>query len=192
MEPITHLERAVAQATRLVAGVTDEQLTSPTPCAEWDVKTLLGHMLGGALMFTAGMNEGSVPQPVLQEIMSPDLVGADFRERFATEGARMVDAFRRPGATDQMVELPFGKMPGQAVQSIATLDAAIHSADLAQATGQAFDDTELAEASIELGRRNEAAMGGALRAPNVLGPEHPCDDDAPATTRLLAFAGRKV
>jgi uncharacterized protein (TIGR03086 family) len=78
------------------------------------------------------------------------------------------------------------------VQAIATVDATIHAADLAVATGQEFDDDELAEASLEAARRQEAAMGGAMRSPNVFGPEQPCADDAPATTRLLAFAGRKV
>jgi hypothetical protein len=79
-----------------------------------------------------------------------------------------------------------------AVFTLAAMDTAIHAADLATATGQSFDDAELAEATIELGRQAEQAMGGALRGPNVLGPEQPCADDAPATTRLLAFAGRKV
>lgn len=192
MEPITHMERAVAQATRIVDGVADDQLSLPTPCEEWNVKALLGHMLGGALMFGAAAREGSVPQPVMDEIMSPDLVGPDFRERLRTEGARMLDAFRDPEVAARTLELPFGTMPGAAVMSIATLDTTIHAADLAHATGQAFDDTELAAVSLDVMRRNEQRMGGAFRAPNVFGPEHPCADDAPAPTRLLAFAGRKV
>jgi uncharacterized protein (TIGR03086 family) len=192
MEPITQLERASAQARKLVDGVRDDQLTLPTPCEEWDVKALLAHLLGGALMFDAGARQGSVPQQLLEEIMSPDLVGPDFRERFAKASSDAVDAFRDPAVMGKMIELPFGTMPGQAVFTLAALDTAIHSADLATATGQSFDDAELAEASIELGRQAEQAMGGALRGPNVLGQEHPCPDDAPAVTRLLAFAGRKV
>ena len=192
MEPITHLERAVAQAARIVDGVSDDQLSQPTPCEAWDVRALLAHMLGGALMFGVAAREGAVPPAVMGEITSPDLIGADFRERLRTEAAHMVEAFRDPATAEKTLDLPFGKMPAPMVQAIATLDTAIHTADLAHATGQSFDDTELAEASLALGRRNEEMMGGALRAPNVFGPEHPCADDAPATTRLLAFAGRKV
>lgn len=192
MDPNTHMERAVAQAKKIVAGVRDDQLSAPTPCEEWDVKALLGHLLGGALMFEAAAREGSVPDSVMSEIMSPDLVGPDFRERVATAGDGMVDAFRDPSVAGKTLQLPFGTMPAPVVQSIATVDTAIHAADLAHATGQSYDDAELAEASLEVARRNEEMMGGAMRSPNVFGPEQPCHDDAPATTRLLAFAGRKV
>lgn len=192
MEPITHFERAAAQAQKLVTGVRDDQLGASTPCTEWDVKALIGHLLGGALMFDAAARTGSVPQPVMDEIMSPDLVGPDFRERFVAASNAVVDAFHDPSVMGKMLELPFGTMPGQAVFGIATLDTAIHAADLATATGQPYDDTELAEASIELGRQTEAAMGGVLRSPNVFGPEQPCGNDAAAVDRLLAFAGRTV
>jgi uncharacterized protein (TIGR03086 family) len=192
MDPNTHLERAVAQAKKIVAGVRDDQLTAPTPCSEWDVKALLAHLVGGALMSSAAAREGSVPQSVMQQVMSPDLVGDDFREKYSAAADEMLDAFRDPAVAGKMIELPFGTMPGQVVHSIFTLDTAIHAADLAHATGQSFDDAELAEASLEVGRRNEQMMGDALRSPNVFGPEQPCHDDAPATTRLLAFAGRKV
>jgi uncharacterized protein (TIGR03086 family) len=192
MEPITHLERAVAQAKTIVAGVRDDQLSAPTPCAEWDVKALLGHMLGGALLFEAAAREGSVPKSVMDEVTSPDLVGPDFRERMAAAADAMVAAFNAPGAIERTMELPFGAMPGHAVRTIATQDTAIHAADLAIATGQSFDDAELAEASLEVGRRQEAAAGGMMRSPTVFGPEQQCADDAPAHTRLLAFAGRKV
>lgn len=192
MERITHLERAVAQAKALVAGVRDDQLSAPTPCTEWDVKALLGHLLGGALIYGAAAREGKVPKGLLDEAMAPDVVGDDFRERLASAGDAMVEAFRRPGALEETMELPFGTLPGRAVLNLAAMDTTIHAADLAHATGQSFDDTGLAEATLELGRKAEAAPGSFLRAPNVLGPEHPCADDAPAATRLLAFAGRKV
>lgn len=192
MEPNTHLERAVAQAKTIVAGVRDDQLSAPTPCSEWDVKALLGHLLGGALMFEAAAREGSVPQSVMGEITSGELVGSDFRERMATAADAMVAAFAAPGAIDRDIELPFGTMPGGRVMAIATMDTAIHAADLAHATGQPFDDAELAEATLEIGRAADAAPGSFLRMPGVLGPEHPCADDAPADARLLAFAGRKV
>lgn len=190
MEPMTHLERAVAQATRIVEGVKDDQLGNPTPCEQWDVRALLAHILGGAIMFRAAATDGAVPPPVMEEITSADLIGADFRTRMRAEGAGVVEAFRT--VKHDTLELPFGTMPVPMVQAIATLDATIHAADLAHATGQAFDDDELAEASLEVGRRQEAAMGGMLRSPNVFGPEQPCADDAPAASRLLAFAGRKV
>lgn len=192
MDPNTHMARAVAQAKQIVAGVRDDQLSASTPCSEWDVKALLGHMLGGTLMADAAARHGSVPQAVMQEIMSPGLVGDDFRERYAAAADEMVAAFSDPAIAGKMIELPFGTMPGPVVLSIFTIDTAIHAADLAHSTGQSYDDAELAETSLEVARRNEEMMGGAMRSPNVFGPQQPCHDDAPATTRLLAFAGRRV
>ena len=192
MDPNTHLERAVAQAKKLVAGVRDDQLTAPTPCSEWDVKALLGHMLGGALMSGAAARDGSVPASLMGEMGRPDFVGSDFRERYASAAEDMVEALNDPTVAGKAIELPFGTMPGPVVHSIFTMDTTIHAADLAHATGQSFDDAELAEATVEMARAAEAAPGSFLRSPGVLGPEQPCHDDAPAAARLLAFAGRKV
>jgi uncharacterized protein (TIGR03086 family) len=192
MDPNTHLERAVAQAKKIVAGVRDDQLTAPTPCSEWDVKALLAHMLGGALMSGAGAREGSVPASMMGDMGRPDFVGADFRERYASAADEMVVALNDPSVAGKTIELPFGTMPGPVVHRIFTMDTTIHAADLAHATGQSFDDAELAEATVEMAREAEAAPGSFLRSPGVLGPEQPCHDDAPAATRLLAFAGRSV
>src|SRR5215207_9639280 len=43
--PLFH--RAADQAQRLIAGTTPDQLNGPTPCAEYDVRSLLGHMVTG-------------------------------------------------------------------------------------------------------------------------------------------------
>ena len=40
--------RSALEATReVVAGITDDQWTRPTPCAEWDVRALLNHVVAG-------------------------------------------------------------------------------------------------------------------------------------------------
>ncbi len=192
MEPIVLLQRTVDQAKRVVEGVRPDQLDRPTPCDDWDVRALLGHLVGGAVMFSVGADRGSVPEDVLATIMAPDLVGDDFPQRFAGAADDIVAAFSKPGVLGTTIELPFGTMPAPAVLTMATLDLAVHTADLAHATGQSFDDAELAEASIAVGRQTEAAMGEGFRGPRLFGAEQPAGDDAPAATRLLAFAGRKV
>lgn len=192
MDPTTQLQRTVDQAKRIVDGVRDDQLGGPTPCEEWDVRALLGHLVGGSEMFDAAVRQGSVPKEVLAEITAPGYIDADFRTKFATSADSIVAAFAEPGAKERMIELPFGTMPGAVVQNLITLDLVVHTADLAHATGQAFDDSELAEAAIALGRQSEASMGELFRAPNVFGPEQDAPADAPAPARLLAFAGRKV
>lgn len=39
--------RATAQAAELIGTVRPDQLDGPTPCTEYDVRTLLSHIVGG-------------------------------------------------------------------------------------------------------------------------------------------------
>jgi hypothetical protein len=46
--------------TALIAGLTPENREMPTPCDEWTVHDLIGHMCGGAHMI-AGALQGEAP-----------------------------------------------------------------------------------------------------------------------------------
>src|SRR5579864_8127956 len=47
MDLIEIHDRALDQTQMLVEGVETNQMTRPTPCREWDVRGLLGHMVVG-------------------------------------------------------------------------------------------------------------------------------------------------
>ena len=192
METRELLTRTVDQANQVMAGVQADQLAAATPCTDWDVRGLIGHLLGGALMFAAAGREGSVPADLLAEIGGPELVGDDFAERFRAASTDFLQVFSDPKAFEGMLALPFGTMPAPVVFNLAVTDLAVHTADLAKATGQTFADAELAEAMLGMLGAIEAGMGEMFRSPNVYGPQQPCDADAPAPERLLAFAGRAV
>jgi len=51
MDSIETFTRAVDQTGRIVAAVKPDQLGDPTPCADWDVRALLNHTIGGVYMF---------------------------------------------------------------------------------------------------------------------------------------------
>ena len=44
---LSDLERALYQAHNIVSGVSPSQFNEGTPCAKWNVKDLLNHMVGG-------------------------------------------------------------------------------------------------------------------------------------------------
>jgi Mycothiol maleylpyruvate isomerase N-terminal domain len=52
IDGITALQRAYDDLAAVVAPLTTDQLALPTNCPGWDVRTLLNHTLGTAVMFT--------------------------------------------------------------------------------------------------------------------------------------------
>ena len=44
-------ERALDETARLVGGVRPDQMDLPTPCSDWDVRTLIAHLVGGNVRF---------------------------------------------------------------------------------------------------------------------------------------------
>jgi uncharacterized protein (TIGR03086 family) len=180
------LERTLAQDGAIVARVRPEQATLPTPCASWDVRTLVNHLVHDVLQFTE-MAQGGRYEPGDADVIGDDWAGA-YRE--AASG--LLAAWRRPGALDRTVRLPFGEMPaGWSVgQQIA--DLAVHGWDVAKATGQPTDlDPEVGQLALDWGRENlKPQFRGDEASGQSFGPEVTVPDDAPLYDRLAAWFGR--
>ena len=100
-----------------------DQLDATTPCDEWDVRTLMNHMLDTQHYFlgSARGEDVSPPSPNPPELLSDDPV-ADFdRAR-----AETLSAFGGPGRHRE----------DRSALGIAFSDQLLHGWDLAQATGQ--------------------------------------------------------
>jgi uncharacterized protein (TIGR03086 family) len=187
MEQTEMFERAVAQMGRLVEGVSEADLDQQTPCAEWKVRDMLHHLVSGSEMFGVIVNDGSIADDALGGLMSRPLPD-DYKTAWREKSELAMDAFRQADG-DKVVVTPFGEMPASVVKDILTFDVATHACDLARTTGQNVDDAEVVDTALELGK---AMIGPDLRAPGLFDEAQPCDDGAPATERLLAFAGRKI
>jgi uncharacterized protein (TIGR03086 family) len=172
-EWLDQYERASAWTLDIVKGATSE-LESRTPCDEWDVRTLLNHMLETQQYFL-GAAQGKDVSPPGQT--PPELVGDDPTADFATLRREVVESFQQPGVIEKT---------GPAL-GIAFADQLLHGWDLAKATGQ--DPTmpdglpEAAYATIH-GRFTEDQRKGVFK------PETEVDADASAQDRLLAYTGR--
>src|SRR6476659_8651919 len=165
--------RASEWTTSKVAGATSK-LDASTPCDQWDVRTLMNHMLETQRYFLgAGRGEdASPPSPNPPEILGNDPI-ADF------EQARqdMLSTYGSPGVIEKT-----GPTLG-----IAFADQLLHGWDLAKATGQDATMPEgLAEAAYEAihGRFTDEQWRRMYK------PKVPVVPDASAQTRLLAYAGR--
>src|SRR5947209_132354 len=108
-------DRALEQTAQLVERVRPDQLGQPTPCAEWDVRALLTHLVGGNLRW-AGLARG---EPLRRGRAQgggpgPDLLGDDPAGAYRRSAAAVTSAWQNPALLDQTFALPIGEMPGRA------------------------------------------------------------------------------
>jgi uncharacterized protein (TIGR03086 family) len=184
---VTTMQRACASTERIVEAVSTEHYELATPCAEWDTRALLNHILG-TLALGAGLLADVAPAVRMAPGSLPDadLVGDDPLKayRVGVDGllaAAGGDALTRSHST------PLGEMPGSVLGGFTTLDVAVHGWDLAKATGQRAElDDDLADEVLAFARQT---ITDATRVPRI-GPEVTAGPGASATDRLVAFLGR--
>ncbi|MEV5608061.1 TIGR03086 family metal-binding protein [Streptomyces sp. NPDC052225] len=174
---------AAERAVPVVTGIDDKVLAEPTPCGDYDVKSLVNHLFHVVVEF----QKLAVKQDS-DFTATPDRVGQgpDWRERFADQADALTAAWSAPGAENGTTGAM--NMPARLVGSMALLDLTVHAWDLARATGQAFEPAPqalapLADAVAELAPT--ARSMGMFGAPVDVGP------DASPFDRLLAATGRR-
>ncbi len=178
--------RVALDATReVVAGITDDQWTRPTPCAEWDVRALLNHVVAGnwwASRLAAGATIEEVGSEYDGDLLQPSPLG-EYHES-AVAAAR---AFEAPGALEAPCAVSYGPVPGFVYAGHRLVDVAIHGWDLAVGTGQ---PSPLTPDLVDACRRVLEPQLDLLRASGMFGSAQPIPADADATTRLLLTLGR--
>ncbi|WP_116452523.1 TIGR03086 family metal-binding protein [Blastococcus litoris] len=177
---------ATGLALATLDAVPTGRLSAPTPCDEFDVRALLGHVLGVLRRITAAA--GGVPAvgPVAPVTGVPDDGWS------ATLGAAVRDveaAWADPAVLDREMQLPFGTMPGAAALAGWTAEISTHTWDLAAATGQTpeWDEAVLGRALDAVRRK----LPTPQRPPGVpFGDAVPVPDGAPVVDQLVAWQGR--
>jgi uncharacterized protein (TIGR03086 family) len=182
--PLARLDGATAVAERVIAAVKPDQLGDGTPCESWTVRQLINHVVTGNLVFTSILRDG---EPVDR---AADGLGEDPLAAYRASVADLRAAFGADGALDRMYPTPFGEGPGTILVTMRMVEHAVHSWDIARATGQSTDlDPEVAAASL-------AALRHALPAERdgdgPFGTEQTAPPSATAADRMAAFAGRTV
>jgi uncharacterized protein (TIGR03086 family) len=189
MGDTTMMQRVVDVTQGVVDGIQPSQLDEKTPCAEWDVRALLNHITGGADMFAICVNEGSIGDDRLMELIGGDNLGADYKASFRAAAARALGAFEQPGADEIIVKLPFGEMPAGIAMQIAVFDLTVHAWDLAKASGQSTAlDPDVLGTALQVGRQ---MIGPEMRDGQMFASEVPVGASAPVQDQLAAFAGRQ-
>ena len=156
-----------------VAGAADT-LDAQTPCDEWDVRTLMNHMLETDRYFVGAARGQDVSPPSPQP---PALLGDDPVADFRDAQLETLQTFGAEGVIDKT-----GPSLG-----IAFSDQLLHGWDLARATGQDATMPEgLAQAAYDMihGRFTDEQRKGTFK------PEIAVPQDATAQDKLLAYTGR--
>ena len=90
-------DRASAWTAVQVKGAT-QRLDRPTPCDEWDVRTLLNHMLDTQRYFTGAARGEEVARPTQAP---PNLLGDDPVATFEQSRSDLMRAFNEPGVIEK-------------------------------------------------------------------------------------------
>jgi uncharacterized protein (TIGR03086 family) len=188
--PIDLFTKASSHAKGIVAGVKQDQLSSPTPCSEWNVKALIDHLIGGAQYLSSSLS-GNPSAPGDAGGSAPSS-GSNAAELAATYGSLTAEALRaaaNPAALETRIETPVGEMSGGQFMGILFIDHLIHSWDLAKATGQSTRlDPELVQICYQMCAPIIIEMG---RERGAFGPAVPVPDSASTQDKLLGYLGRQ-
>lgn len=169
----------------LVADLRPEELDAPTPCPDWDVRTVVAHLIGSvdrARVVAQGAAPFSVPTVVAG---IPDDALA---ERYAAALAQCAQVWADDSVLDRELTAPWGTVTGRGALLTWAKEPLVHGWDLAVSTGRPAEapadlvTPALADAEHAFPR---AARGG----PIPFGPPVDPADGAGPNERLANWLG---
>jgi len=168
----------------LMADVPERSLSAPTPCAEFDVRSLSGHLLGTAersLGAAQGRSTREIPHVITN--VSDAMLARRFR--------RLVEHIGPAWSAIQANEpitAPWGRYPAIDVVRGFTIETLVHGWDLAVATGQPSEAPAGLAATVE--GFVDQVIPQATRKRMYDEPRASADDAEP-TERLANALGRE-
>jgi uncharacterized protein (TIGR03086 family) len=169
-------------SVKVLLPVEPDMLDAPTPCTDWDMRTLLTHMFN----VVENMGHGARDEPLVPEA---DLVleaGLAAQFRRLADGTLAAWRARHP---EDAINVGGGPMPVQVAMSINLLDTGTHAWDIARSTGQ---DPQLPESvASTLLALCHRIVPDENRERAGFAPQVAVPADASSTDRLVAFLGRQ-
>jgi uncharacterized protein (TIGR03086 family) len=178
MDPLTQLGQVGPLLAGVAGNIGPDDLDRPTPCAEYTVRGVLEHMIGGATAFAAAYRQEPAPTPDLSDVMAG----------FGPALENLFSAVTAPGALDKTIAAPMGDVPGDTFARFIVLDGLIHGWDLATATGQPYNPPDELVAEVEAFARQAV---DPLRDGQTFADAVEPAADATPIERLAAYTGRR-
>ena len=186
-DPRVTFHRAVAQTESIVAAVRPDQAGLPTPCADWDVRTLVSHMAGGVIRIAlVGEGADALSIPPFADLDGKQ--AGEWAAIYRAAGVRADAAWADDAKLDALFAVPWGKVPGHVAVAGYVREVLAHGWDLAVATGQESElDQELGAIALEISRRSLPESG---REGIPFGPVVPAPAGAGVYAQMAAWLGR--
>jgi uncharacterized protein (TIGR03086 family) len=178
------LERAVGYALGQLHVVTSGDLAGPTPCPQWDLRALLGHMDDSLAALREALQLGQVG-PVPAPGYGPAESAVALVGRLRDQACGLVGELA--GAGDDLVWVGGFPIPPSVVASAGAVDVAVHGWDVGRACGRGLPIPEpLARDMLEIA----PLLVSYADRPSRFAPPLAVPPDASASDRLLAYLGR--
>lgn len=184
-EPELH-SNATAHFTALVHRIKPDDWGRATPCPEWTVRDLVGHLVSEA-RWTAPLLAGRTIADV-GDSLDGDLLGDDPVAAWDAAAQEATAAVHAPGALDGTAHLSFGDFPASEYLRQLIADHLVHAWDLARAIGA--DDSLDPEVTAAVADWWSAEMEAAYRGAGAVGARPTGVTAGTPQERLLVAFGR--
>jgi uncharacterized protein (TIGR03086 family) len=176
--------RASAEFTARVHRVGD-RWSAPTPCAGWDVRALVGHVVEEE-RWAPPLLDGATIEEV-GDRFAGDLLGADPVAAVEEAAPGAVSAVESHDALARTVHLSFGDVPGEEYVMQLAADHLVHAWDLGQAVG---DDSALDADVVAAVREWFGPVEPLYRRAGLIGGRAAVAEGSGPQDELLAMFGR--
>lgn len=185
MNHLDALDLATHEFGHRLALVNSDHWDNPTPCADWNVRYLVAHVVGGNRFSPLVLN-GETAHDAIEVVMTTPQLGDEPYEDFTTTSVEQRREFRVSGRLERPVDHPVGPMTAARFLSFRIFDITLHAWDLAIGIGA---DTALNDDLIEVLHQiidsEDGDMGFGIDALNETVP------NASSQEKLLDLTGRR-
>lgn len=186
-DPRFDFAHVASVAGRLIAETPDDAMGRPTPCSDYDVERLTGHLVA-VMQRIAAVGQGDDPFSVPRESPRTE---QGFHADWLEAAHDVMNVWADPAILDRLIKVPFGEFPGAATITFYCGELAVHSWDLAVATDRVveFDDERLASAlqAVRHGIPAEGRDAEEMPFSVVV----PVAEDAPVVDQLAGWMGHR-
>jgi uncharacterized protein (TIGR03086 family) len=177
---------AAAEAARVVQDIPDtKSLDDPSLCGDWDLRTLLNHLI---LWTSYSAERRAHGESVAEDLMNKDFTAdPGFREDYAKQLKKAVDAWSAPSAWEGTRDMMGTATPATDIGAMLIMEMALHGWDVAHATGQEYNATDALAAVVEETVKAQAEL---FRQYDGFADPVKTADGATAFQKALALSGR--